>query len=242
MKKILITYADNSMSLAKELCCKSALSMGFDYAEGMCDINIDAQFTKFNQEIFKQKRGAGYWLWKPYILLKTMLQWSDDTVIVYSDAGVEWLNNPNYIIDRMTDDVWIFGNQYQHSHWCKRDVFIKMHCDYPHIHESKQAQASVIFFKNTPFARHFVKEWLCWCMMPGMIDDSPSVAPPLPEFAENRHDQAILTNMALMYGMKLHYWPASYNNGQFLYPCKEFYPNDNYPVIFNHHRKRNDEI
>jgi len=243
--KILKSYADQEMSKSLNLCLDSGIKFGFDYAD-KCHYNYSehgyeyADFWEYNKSILTQPRGCGYWLWKPKIILDTLLMHDENDIIVYADAGVEWIENPNYIIDRMTQDIFIFGNMYQHSHWCKRDVFKKMNCDFSHFHESKQAQASVIFFKNTEFSRKFVKEWLMWCQMPNMIDDSPSVSENLPEFREHRHDQAILTNMALMNDIKLHYWAARYNN-QFDYPHKEFYPNDNYPIIFNHHRRRNNE-
>jgi hypothetical protein len=76
--------------------------------------------------------------------------------------------------------------------------------------------------------------------MPEFIDNSPmEIANNDPEFREHRWDQAIITCLAYRYGYKLHWWPAMYNGGQFIYEKGVF--NDEYPVIFHHHRKRNDE-
>lgn len=246
MRKKLISYANETMSKSLELCLNSGKKMGFDESFRLDPTMFEAgheedSFSYFNRSILQQPRGCGYWIWKPFIIFHYLLCAKENDIIVYSDAGVEWIENPNYIIDRMDQDLFIFGNMYQHSHWCKRDCFIKMNCDSEKYWISKQAQASVIFIRNTEYSRNFVKEWLLWCQMPSLIDDSPSVSENLPEFREHRHDQAILTNLAIRENIKLHYWPARYNN-QFDYPKNNEYIADNYPIIFNHHRRRNEEF
>lgn len=133
--------------------------------------------------------------------------------------------------------------------WDKRDALVALH-QMLHVYPDtqwkrfgKQVQASVIFFRVSDYTRKFVKEWLDWCLFEGgrLIDDSPSRTPNHPEFQENRHDQAILTTMAYRDGLKLHWWPAIYNDGQFTYEKLPVYANDDYPPIFHHHRRRNHE-
>jgi hypothetical protein len=76
-----------------------------------------------------------------------------------------------------------------------------------------------------------------WGQMPGFIDDSPSKLPNYPTFAEHRHDQAILTCLQIKYGYKLHFWPTKYSE-HIRHTAR---PEDNYPTMFNHHRKRDHE-
>lgn len=201
------------------------------------------------------RRGIGYWLWKPYIIDLVMGKVPDGDFIVYVDAGVEFIDNIRYVIDRMDQDVWLFGNNWEHAHWCKRDVVDATFSEdtlpeYTHWTLpidwgvfGKQCQASVIFFRVSDYSRKFVKEWLDWCLFEGgrLIDDSPSRLPNHPEFREHRHDQAILTTLAYREGIKLHYWPAMYNDGAFVYEKLPEYAGDDYPVLFHHHRKRNHE-
>jgi hypothetical protein len=106
--------------------------------------------------------------------------------------------------------------------------------------DSRQAQASVIVIRNTEPAREFIKEWLRWCCVPGLIDDSKSEAMNSTEFREHRHDQAILTCLAIRDSIPLHWWPAMYNAGNFTYDKTGY--NDNYPVLFHHHRMRNSDF
>jgi hypothetical protein len=63
-------------------------------------------------------------------------------------------------------------------------------------------QATLSFWTNTPQSRAFVEAWLHWCLQLDAIRDA------LPEereheaedFVEHRHDQAILTNLAIVRG------------------------------------------
>jgi hypothetical protein len=178
----------------------------------------------------------------------------DGDILIYSDAGVEFINNVNYIVDRMDQDIFLFGNQWEHSHWCKRDIvehvwpfrsdgwWGEWENDKAWARFGKQVQASVIFFRVNDATRRFVKEWLDWCLFEGgrLIDDSPSRAANHPEFRENRHDQAILTTMAYRDGYRLHWWPALYrfDGGEFIYERGDF-KDEGYPCLFLHHRKRN---
>ena len=239
-----ITYASDNMTKAAEVCQKSALKYG---CEETFTGWVNHEFYQFNKSILDSERGSGFWLWKPFIIYKALLELvPEDEVLVYSDAGVEFINDLSHI--QMDEDVFFFGNNWNHVDWCKADVINAIlpnyEIDRPDYQRSlsnkKQIQASVILFRNTQKVRDFVKEWLLYCQMPGFIDDSPSKLPNVGSFQEHRHDQAILTCLQIKYGYKLHYWAASYNDGQFTYDKLPCYT-DTYPILFNHHRKRNDQ-
>lgn len=237
----LTTYADTSMSLAAQICAASAKANGIDKVWSWTDAAIrQTEFYEQNKAILDQPRGSGYWLWKPFIILDTLQRMKEGEILVYADAGVEFVAPVQHIIDRMTDDIWLFGNMYQHVHWCKADVFGMTGIQYPHK-DKKQVQASVIVIKNTTYSRSFIYRWLEFCQRPGMIDDTPSGFLDHPEFREHRHDQAIITTLAYQENMfNLHWWPAMYNCGAFTYEKGGY--TDNYPVLFHHHRCRNNEI
>lgn len=236
----LVTYADQNMSKSLELCYESAYKNGVNNAHVWDRQMLEAtEFYQINREILDQQRGSGYWLWKPYIIYKALLDMNENDVLVYSDAGVEFINSVQHIILAMDEDVFLFGNNYNHADWCKYDVFDAIIPD-KNLHHTKQVQASVIFIKPTQKAKEFVKEWLLYSQMPNLIDDSESKLPNYLTFAEHRHDQAILTCLQIKHGYKLHYWPAQYNNGAFTYDKIEHYK-DSYPIIFHHHRKRNNQ-
>lgn len=235
-----ITFTDKSMTIAAEICKASALANGCDTATIYRPTDIDQDFMWENREILSQKRGAGYWLWKSFFIDLALKKMKYGEFLVYADAGVELVGDIRHIINRMQGDTWLFGNMYTHLHWCKADTFIPILSNDYYNYQGKQAQASVIIIRNTENARAFVKQWLEWCCVPGWIDDTPSRLGNHPEFKEHRHDQAILTCAAIRNNIPLHWWPAMYNCGAFAY-SKDGY-SDTYPVLFHHHRCRNNEI
>jgi hypothetical protein len=249
-----ITFTDQQMTKSADICVQGMKANNVGAYSIVRPEHLDKSFTYLNSEIFNQERGCGYWLWKPWAILNSLLMMKPDDVLLYMDAGVRLMNNINYLVEKMEGPVWLFGNKWRHVDWCKGDVLFKInnsqlsatktmsgtYWSFNGMESFRQAQASVILVRNTPYARAFVKEWLCWCQMPGLIDDTPSQFKNATEFREHRHDQAILTSLAIREGIKLHWWPASYNKGAFVYD-KEGYETDDYPVMFDHHRLRNHE-
>ena len=238
-----VTYADGQMSKSAMLAQKSALKHGCNFSVFMNEKSISAEFYNLNKSILDQNRGAGYWLWKPYIINKMLNRINENEYLVYTDAGVEFVNDISILINKMYQDVFLFGNNYPHVGWCKADIMevLLPNWEYEIKKDKRQAQASVLIVKNTEASRIFIGKWLKYSQIDHFIDDSQSYKSNYIYFAEHRHDQAILTCLAYKYGINLHWWPAHYNNGQFVYDKHPQFAEDNYPVIFHHHRKRNNE-
>jgi hypothetical protein len=221
------TYADDRMTYSAELCRLSMIRHG-------C---INATIRRGLND--PPTRGAGYWQWMPRLVvtrIKQALEKGEDFVI-YCDAGVEVINSLRYITDRMTpsDHVWLFGNEHSHERWCKADVLEAM--DWRGSINDRQVQASVHVWRASGQALEIAQEWKQWCEDMHMIDDSPSEKPEHAHFIEHRHPQAVLTNIAYAHGIPLHWWPSEYGRH-----IKHLYPNDTYPQLFNHHRKRNPSV
>lgn len=245
-----ITYSDENMTISAKKCEESMLKYGVDEAEILTSDDLGCydstdSFQRLNSEILKEKRGCGYWLWKPFIIADKMYFLKDGDILIYSDAGIEFVND---VTSQMDEDIFFFTNGFPHVEWCKGDVLNSIlqwkiiNCGsgiekWNGNHNLTQVQASVIFFRVNQKTKDFVKEWLLYCQMPGFIDDSPSKLPNYPTFAEHRHDQAILTCLQIKYGYKLHFWPTNYSE-HIRHTAR---PEDTYPTMFNHHRKRNNE-
>lgn len=269
----LCTFATDDMSRSRELCAESALRHGCDTANGW-SLSYLKHFPSF-REGWTTARGFGWWHWKPIVIQQALHEHLTNDIVMWADAGVEFIAPVSHIIERMDQDIFLFGNNWEHAHWCKRDtvetiwpwwergrnlnmdaerivnVFVNGEPYQRQVNTrelawerfGKQAQASVIFLRVSDYTRQFVKEWLDWCLFDGgrLIDDSPSRLPNHPEFQEHRHDQAILTIMAYREGLRLHYWPAMYNDGAFSYEKLPCYAGDDYPILFHHHRRRDHE-
>ena len=245
-----ITYTDENMTKSAERFVKSAYNYGCDIATIWRPDNISDEFKMFNEEIFDGKRGARcYWLFKPYIIYKTMLEMKDGDILFYSDAGVELINNIQHITDVMNDDILLFSNGWCHAEWCKGDITYAINHLDVNVTETmngklyslpddfmnkKQVQASNIFFRISDRSKRFVKRWLMFCQMPGLINDALSIKPNISTFQDNRHDQAILSALSIKYNYPLRWFPS--NTGHHI-PRG----NDLYPEIFRHHRMRNSD-
>ena len=50
-------------------------------------------WNNHSEFILANKRGYGYWLWKPYLIMKTLEQMNDNDILVYADCGCEIESN-----------------------------------------------------------------------------------------------------------------------------------------------------
>jgi hypothetical protein len=140
--------------------------------------------------------GAGYWHWKPRIILAALESAAPDDLVVYLDAGARLRRPfaPLFDLARRHDAV-LFANDYFNAAYTKRDAFILTGTDTPACHGARQLDAALMLWRNTPAARQFVARWLEACTDPRALTDAPGAcgAPELPQFRAHRHDQALLS-------------------------------------------------
>lgn len=226
----LITYSDDKMLRSRKLCATSAVKQGCDSARGYGPEDISEEFRQANSDILSAERGCGYWLWKPYIIYKEMLSLSGGDILIYSDAGQEFVGSVHPMIQAMQGDIMLFSNGWKHIEWCKGSVCKAILGDHWSHYDNRQAQASLQVYRVSQKSLAFVKEWLMYCQIPGLIDDSPCDYN-YPTFADHRHDQAILGCLAIKYGITLRWFPTTTNMHQ-------QQPGDSYPAVILHHRRR----
>ncbi len=89
MKKYLINYAHITHYNSQKGNSQSGLSNGgFDEVFSYNYSDIDDEFKEKNKHILEQPRGAGFWLWKPYIIKKTLEKIEENDLLFYSDSGI----------------------------------------------------------------------------------------------------------------------------------------------------------
>lgn len=112
-----------------DVCDQSARAHGVGHVHRYAPAHVEDLLLRSG--INPLARGCGYWAWKPAVILETMNRLarvdaafglSAINYVAYADAGVEFINNVSHIIDRMDQDIFLFGNNWEHAHWCKRDV------------------------------------------------------------------------------------------------------------------------
>lgn len=120
------TFYSDDMTRSAQLCCESAKNNDVNQAWGMTPAQLrELGIYAENKAVFDTPRGCGLWAWKPLVvlgLMDTARGVNDGDYAVWSDAGIEFINNVSHIIERMDQDIFLFGNNWEHAHWCKRDV------------------------------------------------------------------------------------------------------------------------
>lgn len=197
-------YKDASIRL-----CKQAKMLNiFDFIENNNYTTLSESFKKKHGEfILNNKRGFGYWIWKSYIIDRTMKTSKNGDIILYLDAGCELTKSKkNALIRMITDKVYIHdstvntiekkapGTNYV---WTKGDVIDHMKITNETILNSLQHQAGAILFKVNDMTRMLVDEWALLCENHKLINDSPSVIPNHHQHKEHRHDQSIYSLLLL---------------------------------------------
>jgi hypothetical protein len=156
-----------------------------------------------------QARGAGYWMWKPFVIKKALEMMGDNDILMYSDSGISFIKNIDELIDimDMTEEkllLFELEDIHPNKRWTKRDCFILMGLDKEEYLNQNQLLASYILMRKNDFVLNFVDEWLTYAKDYRIITDSPNECglPNYPEFMDHRHDQSILSLLGRKYNIK----------------------------------------
>ena len=97
---ILINYADGAFTESRKQNSNTGLCCGFDSVIEYGRDNIDLDFVLKHKSVFDMERGAGYWLWKPYIIRDCMSRSDDGDIIFYSDSGASFIKKRNILNEK----------------------------------------------------------------------------------------------------------------------------------------------
>lgn len=203
---VLVSYADghevffrNQQNLSA-----SASDKGFDIIYNYRRGQIDPEFYKKNKEILELPRGAGYWLWKPYFILKTMNELPDNSIIFYLDSGVFFKKPITKILELLKkyDMVLVgYGKPIPLGHQLKKEAYQALPLPVtPDILMQQALWGTFLFIKNTKETREFISKWLKACENKDALTDTPlDPKNQIPHFGAHLHDQALLSALLAMY-------------------------------------------
>jgi len=188
---------------------KQALNLNlFDEVKLYTDKDLidDIDFwSKHKDFILNNKRGYGYWLWKPYVIKKTMEQMKEDDILLYLDCGCELnelkiqnlINFFNYI---KTD--YIIGTLAGlEKEWNKMDLLKYLNMENDYSLDINQRQAGTNMFLVCEKVINLVNEWYNISCIYNLIDDSNSISKNFDCFKEHRHDQSIFSLLTKKYNI-----------------------------------------
>ena len=233
--KILANYATFKFSALRTLNSATGIEAGgFDEVREFSPRDLDETFRKKNAHILKQTRGAGYYIWKPYIILECLQSMRADDVLFYSDAARFFTGPVAPLVDLMRrtgQDVIAFRGRGMERAWTKRDTFVLMDCDTPEYADTFQVHASLSLWRRTPFSIMIAGEWLRYAEDERLLTDIPNSCGQdnFAEFQEHRRDQSIWSLLCKKHSVVLHRRPFTPPDGEF--------PHSTYPAFLGGRRK-----
>ena len=176
---------------------------------------INDKFKEKYSSILNEKRGDGYWLWKPYIISDTLKKIEENATLFYIDYLYYFTERFDILyedIDKTHIQVW--ENKPNEptnilKNWCKIDVLTK----YNVLKDSDTIQdcwAGSIMLKNSYKTKNLINTWLAMCCNYDNITDSPSKNNEPENFIEHRHDQSLLSIILYKNNIKLSHWHNRY--------------------------------
>lgn len=240
MKKVLISYGNKPYYGSLNLLGKSAIEVGkVDQFQRFTREWLEGtEFYSKNRYILDQPRGNGYWIWKPFIILEMMKELEEGDIVLYSDAAVEVISDLTDIFNLASEKKRILfqiGGGHLNKTFTKRDTFVLMGLDEKKYWDSVMITASYHLWEKNEENISFLKQYQLYLRDPRIVTDDPNMCgiPNILGFRDHRHDQSVLSLMAVRDNIERFRDPCQYGNEE-----QSLYSNSNYNQLFNHHRKK----
>lgn len=195
----ILTFAKGNFIESQNKLKKHLDSIGIKNQKHITDKDLPKEFLTEYDEILKLKKGYGYCIWKPYIILEELNLINDDEILLYIDS-TDLPEKPFFddVIKNFNEIEYFFVNRgYNHGQWTKRDTFVLMNCDNEEYYNHVQLEAGVVGFKKNDFNKQLVQEWFEYTKNKHILTELPNICnlPNINNFREHRYDQSILTNL-----------------------------------------------
>lgn len=191
------------------------------------DLNLKNDFPDFWKKhenfIINNPRGYGYWIWKPYLVLKTLETMNENDILVYADAGCSLNNNG---INRLNEYFEIVKNSnygilsfellgLKEKTYTKMDIFHELEMETHEYLNSNQIMATIFILKKCDHTIKIINEWYKFVCIYNLVDDSQSSIKNDENFIDNRHDQSIFSLIRKKYGTEIISDETYYTNWDF---------------------------
>jgi hypothetical protein len=173
------------------------------------DLQNDKLFWEKNKTFIENNpRGYGYWIWKPYIILKTLNEINNNDYLLYLDCGCELNFNAKnsfakYIDHLKTNDIIGTLASSTDITYTKSDLIHYLNMQNNDLLKDYHMQAGVVFMKKTQNIVNMYSEIYNIALSDNYkyIDDSLSIIENNSAFIEHRHDQSIFNLLVKKYGL-----------------------------------------
>ncbi len=196
----LISYAfgDDVFFQNQNALMESAINKGIDGVFNYNHEHLDPAFVAKNQHIFDQSVGAGYWLWKPWIIQDTLKRIPEDAILIYADSGIVFKRPLTPLLEAAKEHgiILIEHPIFSREAESQNATLTGLGCTSEECRQGRNVIAGFMLIKNNAANRAFVKKWLDACQNPKYLIDQPGTQPESDAFVKHKHDQSILGIMA----------------------------------------------
>ncbi|MCQ2217094.1 MAG: hypothetical protein MJZ33_01255 [Paludibacteraceae bacterium] len=208
--------------------------------------DIPKSYKEEHKEVFLYKRGAGLWLWKPYIILDALSKVREGDWLFYCDSGATFIREIAYLVrcaEANSTDVLLVEQPLLNRQFCKRECYELMGCE---DNFENQLLSGYILVKKSRDSIDFFKEWQCLCEKEELLSPNHFHQEVIewPDYFSHREDQSILTLLRIKRGLPVFRDPSDYGEMPFMYSGTgdwtynpQVYPNSDYPTILLCNRK-----
>lgn len=234
-KKVFVTFGGptkNYHNRVYNLCVQAISIQFFNDVFGFTDFHLknDISFWKKHGDFIESNpRGYGFWLWKPFVIKKSLENLELNDILIYADAGCNFnftplslkrLNEYVEMVDNSVYGILTFQLNHKEIEYTKYETFEKIishdNENIAQFKESGQCIATIIIMRKNPHTVNLVNEWLRFSEMYDLINDKHTSETSV--FKDHRHDQSIFSLLVKKLGSlkipdETFFHPNWYENG-----------------------------
>lgn len=212
-RKIFLTFGGPTKNYHNRVtqACREAESLNiFNEIRGVTDLDLKEKHPDFWSKhgcfLDNNRRGYGFWLWKPYTIRSTLQDIEMNDILVYMDAGCtvnlegkERLNEYITILNGQSEfDIISFQMNLPEIKYSKKALL-----EYLNVNNedknSGQCNATVILVRKGNHSISVINEWYRIACVYDLINDQQNSREHM-TFIDHRHDQSILSILVKQMG------------------------------------------
>lgn len=185
-------------------------------AYGPQDLGSDF-WSRHKDFIEANRKGFGFWVWKPYIIKRELEKLQEDDILVWSDAGAIVLapEQASAKLQASLQRVWklpvglVAGppeGRMRLRQYCKQDVFADLGISNDERDRMRHYNSNRILARKHAPSMRIINAWaaIAWSQRYHLFDNSRKHMPYVADFVRHKHDQAVLSIPMNRYGGS--YW------------------------------------
>lgn len=200
-KKIFLTFANTNFMSTSRIANEARQLNIFDQILEYNEHSIPDYINKHHDYIINNKEGYGNFIWKPKIILDTLLNMNENDILIYADSGfhinINGLERLYYYLEKLQNEnnnlVVFSTNSYFSKQFVKMDAIMNL---YPNFNEECQDMlliyAGLMIVKKNNNTLNLIQDWLNLCENYNFLNQSQSVNnSEAPYFVGNDYDNGL---------------------------------------------------